>query len=100
MQHLITEALSATGTLPRPTRLAELDGQLRTEILRLIPAVQKRADDAEHRSPEWYALDRVLDRAHDMLRVRLPSTPLAGSIHVGELARRLYALQQSEGGQQ
>lgn len=99
VQHLITEALGATGQLPRLERLVELDGQLRAEIERRVPVVRKRAEAAEERSREWYALNTALDQVHDTLQYRLPSTPLAGSIHVAELARRLCALQQAEGAQ-
>lgn len=97
VQQLITEALGATGTLPSTNRLKELDEQLRAEILRIIPVVQKLAAATEERSRDWYALHGALDTAHDALQYRLPSTPLAGSIHVGALARRLCALQQAEG---
>ncbi|MFD9212108.1 DUF6415 family natural product biosynthesis protein [Streptomyces sp. NPDC059544] len=99
VQHLITEALGATGQLPRRERLVELDEQLRGEIERVVPDVRKRAETAEERSREWYALHSALDQVNDTLQRRLPETPLAGSIHVAELARRLCTLQQAEGAQ-
>lgn len=97
VQQLITEALGATGVLPPLQRLAELDEQLRAEIERLLPVVQQRLDQAPPRTREWYALDRVLVDAREVLTFRRPSAPLAGSIQVAELARKLCALRQAEG---
>jgi hypothetical protein len=97
VQQLITEALGATGQLPSMTRLAELDEQLRPEVERLVEAVRGQADNAEPHSGKWHALRTEIDRAEDVLKARLPDGPLAGSLHVAELARRVCALRQAEG---
>ncbi|WP_327725711.1 DUF6415 family natural product biosynthesis protein [Streptomyces europaeiscabiei] len=94
---LITEALGATGVLPPHARLAELDEQLREEINRLIPIVRDKSDHTELRSRDWYALQQAADHAEDSLTYKLDEQPLAGALHVAELARRLCALQQAEG---
>ncbi|MFI6285870.1 DUF6415 family natural product biosynthesis protein [Streptomyces sp. NPDC051018] len=97
VQHLITEALSATGHLPPPTRLIELDEQLRAEVKRLVDIVQAKAAKAEPHSRSWHVLRTELGRAGDALTTALPQGPLAGSLHVAELARRACALRQAEG---
>lgn len=94
---LITEALGATGVLPAHARLVELDEQLREEIERLIPIVRDKSDRTELRSREWYALQQAADHAEDSLTFPLDEQPLAGALHVAELARRLCALQQAQG---
>lgn len=92
VQELITEALGATGLLPTMQRLTELDEQLRTVIERLMPVVQQWLDQVPPRTREWYALDRALVDAREVLTFQRPTRPLAASIQVAELARKLHAL--------
>lgn len=101
VQELITEALGATGLLPTMQRLTELDEQLRAEIERLLPVVQQRLDQAPPRTREWYALDRAVVDAREVLHFQRPTRPLGASLQVAELARKLQALREreSEGGQ-
>ncbi|WP_217167092.1 DUF6415 family natural product biosynthesis protein [Streptomyces sp. AC512_CC834] len=92
---LISEALSATGTLPPLSRLEELDKALRGEIERLVPLAQRQADAAPLRSRTWYARIQASERAEDAMQYQLGAAPLAGAIHVGELARRVCELHEA-----
>lgn len=95
--HLIEEALGATGILPPMARLEELDKLLRAEIERLVPVVQRQADATPLRSREWYMLIQAAERAEDALQYQIGAAPLAGAIHVGELARRVRELRDAAG---
>lgn len=95
--HLIEEALGATGILPPMSRLVELDKLLRAEIERLVTVVQRKADATPLRSREWYTLVQAADRAEDALQYQIGAAPLAGAIHVGELARRIRELREAGG---
>ncbi|MBZ6085372.1 hypothetical protein KVH15_30755 [Streptomyces olivaceus] len=89
---LISEALGATDMdLPLP-RMEELDQALRAEIQRLVPVAHRHADAAPLRSRTWYALIQAAERAEDAAQYQLGAAPLAGAIHVGELARRVCEL--------
>ncbi|MEU7400022.1 DUF6415 family natural product biosynthesis protein [Streptomyces sp. NPDC044948] len=95
---LIAEALGATGILPPMSRLEELDKALRGEIERLVPVAQRQADAAPLRSRTWYALIQAAERAEDAARYQIGAAPLAGAIHVGELARCVQELRAAAGG--
>lgn len=96
MTRLIEEALDATGILPPMARLEEMDRLLRAEIGRLVPLVQRRADATPLRSRDWYQLVQAAERAEDALKFQMGTMPLAGSIHVAELARHVRALRTVE----
>ncbi|WP_399142133.1 DUF6415 family natural product biosynthesis protein [Streptomyces sp. NBUA17] len=89
---LIAEALSATGILLPMTRLEVLDRGLRAEATRLIRVVQRQADATPLRSREWYELIQAAERAEETLQFQLGTMPLAGSLQVAELARRVCEL--------
>ncbi|MEU6460086.1 DUF6415 family natural product biosynthesis protein [Streptomyces sp. NPDC047065] len=89
---LIAEALGATGILPPMARLEELDRLLRVEIARLVQVATRQADAIPLRSREWYALVQAAERAADVTQYQLGAAPLAGAIHIGELARRVCEL--------
>jgi hypothetical protein len=94
ISRLIAEALGATGILPPMDRLNQLDELLRAEIKRLVPLVQQRADTVPLRSRDWYKLIQTAERAEDAMQFQLGTTPLAGAIHVGELARWVHELRE------
>ncbi|MET9162086.1 DUF6415 family natural product biosynthesis protein [Streptomyces parvulus] len=92
---LIAEALGATGLLPSMARLEELDRLLRAEIGQLVVVATRQADATPLRSREWYALVQAAERAEDAAQYQLGAAPLAGAIHVGELARRVCELHET-----
>ncbi|WP_411091374.1 DUF6415 family natural product biosynthesis protein [Streptomyces sp. 049-1] len=92
VSELIAEALGATGILPPMARLEELDRLLRAEIERLVPVATRQADAVPLRSREWYALVQATERAEDAMQYQIGAAPLAGAIHVGELASRVREL--------
>lgn len=94
---LTAEAFAAGRDYVPPERFRELDKRLREEIDRLKPMVQRVADRAPHRSRAWYAAVQAVDAAEHDLSYQVPETPIAGSIHVAELARRLLELRQARG---
>ncbi|GHI91761.1 DUF6415 family natural product biosynthesis protein [Streptomyces olivaceus] len=89
---LISEALGATDMDLSLSRMEELDQALRAEIQRLVRVAQRHADAAPLRSRTWYALIQAAERAEDAAQYQLGAAPLAGAIHVGELARRVCEL--------
>ncbi|MEV7796543.1 DUF6415 family natural product biosynthesis protein [Streptomyces sp. NPDC087512] len=95
ISRLIAEALSATGILPPMDRLVQLDELLRAEIERLVPLVQRRADAVSLRSRDWYKLIQTAERAEDAAQFQIGTTPLAGAIHVAELARWVHELREA-----
>lgn len=94
---LIVEAFDAGRAMPPHARLVDLDALLRAEIARLTAYVQRRADQTAHRTREWYAMTGAIERAEDTLTFQLGASPLAGSVHVAELARRVLELQEVGG---
>ncbi|MFF7171073.1 DUF6415 family natural product biosynthesis protein [Streptomyces pseudovenezuelae] len=94
---LIVEAFDAGDAMPPHERFVELDKLLRAEIDRLVTYVQRLADNTAHRTREWYAMTNAIDKATDALQFQLGTGPLAGSLHVAELARRVIELQEAGG---
>ncbi|MFE9624311.1 DUF6415 family natural product biosynthesis protein [Streptomyces sp. NPDC006527] len=94
---LIVEAFEAGHEMPPYERLVEIDKGLRDEIGRLTAHAQRLADKADHRSRQWYALVNAVDRAEDAMRFPLSTTPLAGAVHVAELAHRVQELREAGG---
>ncbi|MET9816497.1 DUF6415 family natural product biosynthesis protein [Streptomyces sp. NPDC006355] len=94
---LIAEAFAAGRGYVTPERFTELDKLLREEIERLTPIVQRIADGRPHRSRDWYAAVNAIDAAEHALTYQVATTPLAGSINVAELARRVLDLRRIGG---
>jgi hypothetical protein len=92
---LIAEALSTTEILPPIDRLEQLDELLRAEIERLVPLVLRRADAVSFGSRDWYTLIQTAERAEDAAQFQIGTTPLAGAIHVAELARWVQELHEA-----
>ncbi|MFD5838242.1 DUF6415 family natural product biosynthesis protein [Streptomyces collinus] len=92
---LIAEALAAGHNDVTAERFRELDKLLREEIDRLKPIVQRVADRTPQRSRGWYAAVQALDAAELDLSYQVATTPIAGSIHVAELARRVIELREA-----
>jgi hypothetical protein len=90
---LIVEAFDAGHAMPPHERLVELDKLLRAEIDGLVTYVQRLADKTAHRTREWYAMTNAIEKATDALAFQLGTGPLAGALHVAELARRIRELQ-------
>ncbi|MEU6990434.1 DUF6415 family natural product biosynthesis protein [Streptomyces sp. NPDC046465] len=91
-QTLIDEALSACRDRPSPEELAELDEQLRASIAELMPAAQRRFEEQETYSADWYAGNRILLDAGGALAEPTQDAPLAAALGVAELGRRLREL--------
>lgn len=89
---LIGRARSACRDLPPHDELAELDTQLRAHIAALMPVVQRRFEQQEQYSADWYAGNRILLDAGDALQEPSQGTPLAAAMGVAELGRRLRDL--------
>ncbi|MEU3289877.1 DUF6415 family natural product biosynthesis protein [Streptomyces longwoodensis] len=94
---LIAEAFDAGEQMPSHERLVELDEQLRALIERLIVVVQHRINRSPHHTPGWYAMVNAVERAEDALRFQLGTAPLACTLHVAELARKVQELRQAGG---
>ncbi|MGW5860554.1 DUF6415 family natural product biosynthesis protein [Streptomyces sp. NPDC055239] len=89
---LIDESLGVCRKLPPRERLAKLNEQLRTELARLTPAVQAQADGMNRGTTDWYGRRRAVDATRNALADDLSGNPLAASMAVAELGRRLNEL--------
>ncbi|MGC0211935.1 DUF6415 family natural product biosynthesis protein [Streptomyces levis] len=94
---LIAEAFEAGRRYWPHERYVGLDKRLREEVERLVPIVQRRADRTPSRSRQWYASTNAIDAAQDALGFQMGTGPLAASLHVAELARRIIALREAAG---
>ncbi|MCT9140340.1 DUF6415 family natural product biosynthesis protein [Streptomyces violarus] len=92
---LIAESFDAGRNYVTPERFRELDKLLREEIDRLKPIVQRVADRTPHRSRDWYAAVQAIEAAEHDLSYQAATTPIAGSIHVAELAQRIIELRKA-----
>jgi hypothetical protein len=99
IEALIDEALAPCGTLLDMARLRELHAILRAEAERLAVVVKARADSTGRGTRSWYAMDSTVAYARDVIAEQLASTPLAASLLVRELARRVHALNEWTGDQ-
>lgn len=95
--NLVIEAFDAGRAMPPHERLVELDTLLREEVGRLSAYVQRRADQTAHHTREWHAMTGAIEQADDALTFQLGPSPLAGALHVAELARRVLELQRVGG---
>ncbi|GJF24831.1 DUF6415 family natural product biosynthesis protein [Streptomyces sp. HO565] len=95
ISRLIAEALSATEIPPPVDRLVQLVELLRAETERLVPLVRRRADAVSFGSRDWYTLIQTAERAEDAAQVQIGTTPLAGAIHVADLARWVQELREA-----
>ncbi|MEU5900513.1 DUF6415 family natural product biosynthesis protein [Streptomyces venezuelae] len=92
-QELIELAAGACRTLPPPDQLSTLDTQLRAELKRLFPIVEKQAEELPVDNPGRYSRQRALDATRDALDERLDrDAPLPAALLVAELGRQLRDL--------
>ncbi|MFI0236309.1 DUF6415 family natural product biosynthesis protein [Streptomyces sp. NPDC016845] len=96
---LLDEAGAAPRTRPSPERRSQLDIELRAEIRRLIPLVQRQADRINHGTRAWYSRDKALAEARDELTQGLSPSSLGGSLRLAALGRVVRGLDQFAGGE-
>jgi hypothetical protein len=96
---LLAEAGASSRTRPAPERRTELDHQLRAELRRLMPRVQRQADELNRGTRAWYSRDKALSDARDALRTGLSPSSLAACLRLTELARAVRALDELAGGE-
>src|SRR4051794_30757899 len=95
---LLAEADDALRTRPSPERRSRLDIELRAEIRRLIPRVQRQADRLDHSTRAWYSRDKALNEARGELTQGLSPSALAASLRLAALARVVRSLDRFAGG--
>ncbi|PJN05534.1 hypothetical protein CG723_44270 [Streptomyces sp. CB01635] len=90
--------MSVTRSMPGLARLQELNLEIRAELRRLIPLVQRQVDQINPRTTAWYSRERAIANTQGELTEGLSPSPLAAALAVAELGRCLRTLDQFAGG--
>ncbi|MET7543986.1 DUF6415 family natural product biosynthesis protein [Streptomyces sp. NPDC005507] len=96
---LIQEAMSVTRTVPGLSRLQELNLEIRAELRRLIPRVERQTEQITPRTTAWYSRERAIAQTQGELSQGLSPSPLAAALAIAELGRCLRTLDQFAGGE-
>ncbi|MFF1594271.1 DUF6415 family natural product biosynthesis protein [Streptomyces sp. NPDC058286] len=96
---LIQEAMSVTRTVPGLPRLQELNLEIRAELRRLIPRVERQTEQITPRTTAWYSRERAIAQTQGELSQGLSPSPLAAALAIAELGRCLRTLDQFAGGE-